>query len=109
MAKFSKNLILNILKPVGFLFEFLLTRTKVTGLENIPTEGGPFIFAGNHASTYDPLLLMLHIPLPIRAVGPGDFKLLWPGNWLVEYMGVIRIQRGSADRESLKQMTAALN
>jgi len=87
----------------------LLTRTQVTGLENLPTHPArPYIFAANHASTYDPILMLQTIPYPYRSVGPGDFKLLFPGNLIVENLGVIRIQRGAADRDSLKQMTEVL-
>lgn len=100
---------MTFLRWVWWLFERLLTRTRVSGLENIPLNSDtPLIFASNHASTYDPLLLAMHIPLRVRPVGPGDFKLLFPGNVLIKYAGVIRIQRGSADRDSLKQMTDVL-
>lgn len=96
-------------KGLGRLLEKLLTRTTVIGVENVPLDGStPLIFAGNHASTYDSFLLMLHVPLPVRAAGPGDFKLLFPANLLVERAGVIRIQRGAADKESLKKMTEVL-
>ncbi len=100
--------ILRTLKLLSALVEAFLTRTTVTGLENIPREGGPFIFAPNHASTYDVVVLLQHIPLPVRPVGPADFPLLFPANLLVENMGVIRILRGSADRDSLKKMSAVL-
>jgi 1-acyl-sn-glycerol-3-phosphate acyltransferase len=103
------RLVRRALRWFAWLVETLLTRTTITGLENIPRDGAsPLIFAANHASTYDPVLLMLHIPLAVRPVGPGDFKLLWPASWVVENLGVIRIQRGAADRESLKIMTEVL-
>lgn len=98
------------LRLFAWIVERLLTRTTVTGLENVPHDGAnPLIFAANHASTYDPVLLMLHIPVTVRPVGPGDFKLLWPASWVVEHLGVIRIQRGAADRESIKMMTEVLS
>jgi|GEM_PF-828973 len=104
------------LRTVRFLFSFiwtilerLLTRTTVTGLENIPRDNQtPIIFAGNHASTYDPPLLMYHIPMMVRPVGPADFKLLFPANLVVENLGVIGIKRGKSDTESLKKMLGVL-
>ncbi len=100
--------LLRALNVISAFIEIVFTRTRVTGLENVPHEGGPFIFAPNHASTYDVVVLMRHMPLPVRPVGPGDFPLLFPANLLVEKMGIIRIMRGSADRESLKKMSAVL-
>lgn len=100
-------LLRSLLRLLGRIIEILLTRTTVTGFENIPAEGA-LIFAGNHASTYDPVLVMNHLPITTRLVGPGDFKLLFPANVIVERLGVIRIQRGAADRDSLKEMTAVL-
>lgn len=107
MLNMTKNIVRSLLRLFGRLIEIFLTRTRVTGLENIPTSGA-YIFAGNHASTYDPVLLMNHLPAEVTAVGPGDFKLLFPANLLIEYLGIIRIQRGGADKDSLKQMMDVL-
>lgn len=109
IRKIWTTILLFAIRRIGRFLEHIFTRTTITGLENVPTKDGPYIFAGNHASTYDPVLLMIHLPLKARLVGPGDFELLWPGNWLVENLNVILIQRGAADRDSLKQMTATLN
>lgn len=96
-----------ILRIIGQAFEKLLTRTVVTGRENIPTQG-PVLFAPNHFSTYDALILMLHLPKEAQLVGPGDFKLLWPANVVVENIGLILTDRGSVDRHSLRQMEDVL-
>lgn len=114
--KFEKNLEKQLqrqiqvrasLRSLGLFMEKMLTRTTVSGLENIPKQG-PVIFAPNHASTYDPVVLANYLPLESALVGPGDFKLLWPGSWLVENSGVITIMRGSVDRDSFKKMEAVL-
>jgi 1-acyl-sn-glycerol-3-phosphate acyltransferase len=97
------------LRVAGRIIEALLTRTTVTGLENIPKKSDvPLIFAGNHSSTYDGMLLLIHLPADVGLVGPGDFKLLFPANHIVDFLGVILIHRGTADRDSLKKMTALL-
>ena len=97
------------LRFFGRLLEMLLTRTTVTGLENIPrNEEAPLIFAGNHSSTYDGMLLLIHLPADVGLVGPGDFPLLFPANRIVDFLGVILIHRGTADRDSLKKMTSLL-
>ncbi len=85
----------------------LLTRTRITGREHLQTPG-PVIFAGNHASTFDALLALTLLPLETQLVGPGDFKLLWPANWVIDNVGLILAKRGSVDRDSLKQMLDVL-
>ena len=103
----TATLVRLVLRFFGRLIEILLTRTTVTGLENIP-QSGAYIFAGNHASTYDPVVLMNYLPQDVSIVGPGDFKLLFPANLLIDYLGVIRVQRGAPDKDSLRQMTEVL-
>lgn len=84
-----------------------LTRTTITGLENLPTQS-PVIFAANHFSTYDAVLFMAHLPENTELVGPGDFKLLFPANILIPLAGIVRIKRAALDRDSLKLMSSAL-
>ena len=96
-----------ILRVLGRLLLRLLTRTTITGLEYLDTPG-PVIFAGNHASTFDPMFLITTLPPDTTFVGPGDFKLLWPGNWIINLVGLIPMKRGSVDREGFKRMLAVL-
>ncbi len=69
---------------------------------------GPVIFAANHTSTFDALLLLLLLPVDAVFVGPGDFRLLWPAPWFVKNLGLILMKRGSVDRTGLKRMTDLL-
>lgn len=85
----------------------LLTRTHITGQEHLNTPG-PVIYAANHLSTFDALLLFVLLPADTVFVGPGDFELLWPANWVVRHAGLILMKRGAVDREGLKQMLAHL-
>ncbi|MCL4248496.1 MAG: 1-acyl-sn-glycerol-3-phosphate acyltransferase [Anaerolineae bacterium] len=87
--------------------EAWLTRTTITGSENIPLQG-PVIFAGNHASTYDAVLIIAHLPEATELVGPGDFKLLFPAEHVIELAGIVRIKRATLDRDSLRLMSGAL-
>lgn len=97
----------NVLRFIGRWFARIFTRIQVSGLENIPTKG-PVIFGGNHASTFDPILLITYLPKETQLVGPGDFKLLWPANLVVENIGLILTKRGKMDRHSIKQMLDVL-
>lgn len=96
-----------ILRWIALIVGKIFTRTTVKGREHIPTEG-PVLFAGNHLSTYDPVLMMVYLPKNVQIVGPGDFKLLWPANWIVENLGLILTKRGAIDRQSIKQMEEVL-
>lgn len=97
----------SIMRWIGRVFGGILTRIEVTGQENIPTEG-PVLFAANHLSTYDAVLMLVHLPNNAQILGPGDFKLLWPANIIVKNLGVIMVKRGTVDRGSMKAMEKVL-
>jgi 1-acyl-sn-glycerol-3-phosphate acyltransferase len=102
------RLIRRILRALGWLLVRTLTRTRVTGREYLATPG-PVIYAANHCSTFDALMLIILMPSDTVFVGPGDFKLLWPANWIVNNAGLILMKRGGVDREGLKRMIETLN
>ncbi len=101
------RLVRMVLRLGGRLLLRLLTRTTITGRHHLNTPG-PVIYAANHTSTFDALLFLVLLPPDTVFVGPGDFKLLWPANWVVNYAGLILMKRGMADRAGLKRMLAAL-
>ena len=96
-----------VLRIAAFLVETFLTRTKIEGRENIPSEG-PIIFAANHASTYDAVLMMAHLPNETIFLGPGDFKLDPISDWVMRHYGVIFAKRGAVDTQALRQMEYVL-
>lgn len=96
-----------ILRGIGRLNELLLTRTTIEGKENIPSKG-PVIFAANHFSTYDAVMLLTHLPPQSQVMGPGDFKMTWPASLIIDNIGLIKIVRGSVDRGSVKQANEVL-
>lgn len=95
-----------IIRAAAWFVLRVLTRTTITGMEHVHVDG-PVIYAGNHTSTFDALLLFI-LPKDTQFVGPADFKLLWPGNWVIHNAGLILTKRGSVDREGLKRMTEVL-
>ncbi len=97
------RLIRRLLRAGGWVVLRLLTRTSITGRETLATPG-PVLFVGNHTSTFDALLLITILPSDTLFVGPGDFELLWPANWVVHHAGLILTKRGSVDRDGLKRM-----
>lgn len=101
------RLLRRLFRVAGWAVVRLLTRTTITGRAHLQTEG-PVIFAGNHMSTFDALLLLVLMPPDAVLVGPGDFRLLWPANLVVHHLGLILMKRGAVDREGLKRMVDAL-
>lgn len=96
-----------VLQVGGRLFLRAVTRLQVSGSEHL-NHPGPMIFAANHLSTFDALLLISLLPPDTTFVGPGDFKLVWPGNWVIDFAELIPMKRGAVDRDGLKRMRAVL-
>lgn len=96
-----------VMRAAGWLLLRLLARPTVIGREHLDVPG-PVIYAANHVSTFDSLLLFVLLPRDTVFVGPGDFPLLWPANWVVRHAGLILMKRGAVDREGLKRMLAHL-
>jgi 1-acyl-sn-glycerol-3-phosphate acyltransferase len=97
-----------VMRGLSWLMLAVLTRTTITGAENVPASG-PLLILGNHTSTIDPLLLLAFLPETTEFVGPGDFRLLFPGEIVVRWYGLVRVKRSTQlDRASLKRMTDIL-
>jgi len=96
-----------VMRAAGWLLLRLLARPTITGREHLDVPG-PVIYAANHVSTFDALLLFVLLSPDTVFVGPGDFPLLWPANWVVQRAGLILMKRGAVDREGLKQMLTHL-
>lgn len=104
----QSSLMRPLLRGLSRLAIALLTRTSVKGLENVP-HAGPLLILGNHTSTIDPLLLLAFLPSEAEFVGPGDFKLLFPGDLAIRWYGLVRVKRSTQmERASLKLMTDIL-
>lgn len=97
------------LRRVARLIQALFLRVTVRGQEHIPANGdGPLLILFSHPSSLDGPLVMANFPHEMELVGPGDFALAWPGPWAVRAYGMTLIQRGRADRASLKVMVGHL-
>ena len=105
------SLSLGLRRPIAktairWLFK-LISRIKVTGLENIP-RGRPYVAAINHVSLYDPPLVLSLWPEMLEAVGAVDvFERPFQGDLLRIY-GVIPVHRGEYDRVLIDTMLAIL-
>lgn len=105
MGKKFYNFGWTLLRPV---YDVLYPR-KVTGLENIPAEGG-FILCINHISNRDPLFISTRIPRKRRMYFLAkkelfDNKFLKP---FVAGLGGIPVDRGHADISAVRNALRVL-
>lgn len=83
----------------------LFVRAK--GIENVPREGG-FVFAANHTSWWDPIILGASIGRPVNFLGKREvFKGRFT-RWFFGGGGVIPVDRNSRNPDALKQALDAL-
>lgn len=85
----------------------VLYRVRVTGKENIPSEGA-YLIAHNHVSIVDPTVILSFWPISVQAIGAVE---LWqrPGqNWLVQFYGTLPVNRGEMDRQFIESAVNVL-
>lgn len=96
-----------ILRPVFRGIFRLISRVNISGVENVPRQGG-YLIAANHVSLFDPPLVLAFWPTEPEAAGAVD---IWqrPGqSLLVRLYGTIPVHRGEYDRYLMKTVQAAL-
>jgi 1-acyl-sn-glycerol-3-phosphate acyltransferase len=79
----------------------LLLRPRVSGLENVPREGG-FVLAANHLSNFDPWAIGLPI-FPwryLRFMGKSEL-FFWPLGPVIEAAGAFKVHRGRSDQAAI--------
>src|SRR5574344_11607 len=77
-------------------YPFLKTvyNIKREGMENLPTDGRKFIFAGNHVSMFDPLLMSFGVNRPVAYMAKKE--LFAKGNnleWWVKHLVAFAVDR----------------
>jgi len=84
----------------------LLTR-EVLGLSHVPAEGG-IIVAANHGSFWDPPVLGIVIPRPLRYMTRASFFSVPLFGALIRSLGAFPVRKGTADLSGLRAAEAAL-
>lgn len=92
---------------VGRMLQPILSRTTVTGLENIP-KNGPLIVVGNHSAFVEAVLMVLTLPWPIELMGAGDIPLRQRFGFIQRWYGYLPINRGEIDRTGLRAASEVL-
>ena len=88
------------------ILEVLLTR-EVTGLAHVPRDGG-IIVASNHGSFWDPPVLGVVLPRPLRYMTRSSFFAVPLFGALIRSLGAFPVRKGTADLSGLRAAEAAL-
>jgi 1-acyl-sn-glycerol-3-phosphate acyltransferase len=86
----------------------ILSRVKVTGVENVPRQGA-YLIVTNHISLYDPPFVTAFWPVAPEGVGAVDIWQRKGQSNLVRYYGGIPIHRGEYDRQVIEKLLAVLD
>ena len=96
-----------ILRPIFRLVFHVLSRVKITGLENVP-KSGAYLIAFNHVSIIDPPLVTAFWPIAPEVMGAAE---VWqrPGqSLLARWYGGIPVHRDQYDRQLINTALAVL-
>lgn len=106
-ASTGRTLFRAFVRGAGRRAQHLIADVKVSGVENIPSQG-PLLLLFNHLSILDGPLVIANVPHEVEFVGPGDFTMTPSARLFINAYGVSLINRGRADRGSLKAMLTHL-
>jgi len=106
--KTKRAIFLIILRPLICFINKYIFRVKYYGLDNIP-EKGNFIFAGNHTSIYDCLLLVSAAKRPPYFLAKKELHETKIGNWFFRNCGTIPVDRSKKNPDVLKEAKKILN
>lgn len=84
------------------LFSYILYPLKVRHKENIPARGG-FIFASNHKSNMDPMLIGLTVYRRVSYMAKDSLFKNRVGAFFIRAFGAFPVKRGQPDRGALKE------
>ena len=106
------------MKPLGTLFVFayyvvglvcrILHPTTVEGLENLPEHGA--LLCPNHSSNWDPLLVVLRLPINYRVhiMAKQELFRFKPLAWALRHVGAFPVSRGDNDIQAVKTAIQAI-
>lgn len=93
------NFVWSLMRPIYAL----IWPRRVSGLENLPAEGGAILCA-NHFSAHDPLYVASCIPLarPVHFLAKKELFEHQPLKAFVTWLGAIPVDRGHADLSAIR-------
>ena len=105
---FKENLFRDfILVVVKFLLK-LFIKIEIINPGNIQIDG-PVIFAANHISGFDALVMQAAIPRPICFMGKAELYKNPLVGWILTQLGSFPVKRGEFDRQSILNARSVLD
>jgi 1-acyl-sn-glycerol-3-phosphate acyltransferase len=80
---------------------------RVEGAENVPAQG-PVILAANHRSNIDPVLVASALRRPVTFMAKSEL-FVGPLGWILRLIDQFPVNRGSMDREALRQSSEVVS
>lgn len=100
--KYPRRVVIRFfMRLMGRILMAILTRTTITGRENLPKKG-PLILVGNHVAIIEVMMMAVHIPWQIELIGTGDIPIDPRFAWLAKLWGYLPVSRGSVDRDEMR-------
>jgi len=84
----------------SFIFSVIF-RYQVTGLENLPVQGG-YILASNHLSLWDPPLIATPVLPHIHYMAKQELFAIPVFSAIIRELGVFPVKRATADRNAIR-------
>jgi len=85
-----------------FRFWAKITGIKFIGRENVPAEGGKFVYCANHTCFWDPFMLASAVPAFMHFMAKSEFYGNSVLRFLLKRLQVIALRRGEGDVLALK-------
>ncbi len=85
-----------------------LYRVELRGTEHIPATGGVILVA-NHESLFDPWLLALATPRPVRYMAKSELWRYAPVGRALEAFGAFPVERGAGDATAISNAAELLH
>ncbi|HAL63001.1 MAG TPA: 1-acyl-sn-glycerol-3-phosphate acyltransferase [Clostridiales bacterium] len=89
-----------VLAFARFLLLFMF-RIKTVGLENVPKSGG-VIYAANHKSCYDPIVIAATSKRQLTFMGKKELFKFKPFGYILRSLGAFPVNRGKGDVGAVK-------
>lgn len=86
---------------VSYPFFKVVYQVKIIGKENIPKDGR-YIYAGNHVSMFDPLLLSLAVKRPIAYMAKKELFENEKLGWWIKRLGAFSVDRQKPEIATFK-------
>jgi 1-acyl-sn-glycerol-3-phosphate acyltransferase len=86
---------------------FFMFRIEAEGMENVPEIGG-VIYAANHKSCYDPIVIAATSKRPLTFMGKKELFKFKPFGYILKSLGAFPVNRGKGDVGAVKTGLAIL-